>query len=140
MYYFHSKVKGIIGTIGKVTIICGVLVALIIGIPALGEDIAIGVGLLVGIIVSSLLSGCLLLAVSEGLEALEIISGNIVKQNEEKPSNSVVNGNPKMTTDISDVARHNSNRISGRWKCPRCGEIRSDSDAFCSCGCEKPKF
>lgn len=160
MRRFESRVRRYFYGLGMATIILGALLATIVAFNVGRTDVGYyvtryernwGVTLIIffAILGSSVFSGSLLIAVSEVLEGLEVISNNTANLGID------VQGNPttgaytstgfnsaEAINKLSAVAdgKRYQNVSEGRWKCPRCGEIWSDSDTFCTCGCEKPKF
>lgn len=158
MRRFESRVRGYFFILGMGTIILGGLIAIIVAFNVGRTDVGFyttryernwGVTLAVffAILASSVFSGSLLIAVSEVLEGLEVISNNTANLGID------IQGNPttgsytstgfnsaEAINKLSAVAGGKSyqNVSAGGWVCPDCGKANRSFDQTCSsCGAEK---
>lgn len=159
MRRFDSKVREYFYILGLVTIVIGVIAALIVAFNVgkvtvdsfyssrHSRNWGLTIGAFFVVLGPSVFSGALLIAVSEVLEGLEVISHNTANLGID------LNGNPttgsytstgfnsaEALNKLSAVADGKSYQSvsAGSWVCPDCGKTNRSFDQTCSsCGAER---
>ena len=160
MQRFESRVRKYFYTVGVVIMVIGILVSFILAYnvgrkevttllyrTSYERDWGLTIGAFIAILIPSVFSGALLIAISEVLEALEVISDNTANLG------IGINGNPttgactssgynygKAFNNLSsiDVEKSSKSVTVGSWICPDCGKSNHSFDQICSsCGAER---
>ncbi|MBE5825250.1 MAG: hypothetical protein E7307_01300 [Butyrivibrio sp.] len=159
MRRFDSRVREYFFVLGMATIILGAIIAIIVAFKVGRTDVSsfyrtkyernwgLTLGIFFAILGPSVFSGSLLIAISEVLEGLEVISNNTANLGID------IQGNPttgsytstgfnsaEALNKLSAVASGNTyqNVSAGSWVCPDCGKTNRSFDQTCSsCGAER---
>ena len=137
-----TQVENSLKVTGKAIVFAGILLSVILGIVSLSKGysfwVPLGLGLLIGGSLSSLVSGLLMYGIGELIETNKLIE----KNTQISPTTKSINEPEKPTKSIKQnvlsttSSKNDEQEIlkKGGWRCSSCGRVHYSYESSCICG------